>query len=48
MPEAFEVFSISNKIWSSEKAQMGLETLESLLILKCNIEIDCAEFKTML
>ena len=36
-----------NNICSSE-SQRGLETLESLLIIKCNFEIDCSEFKTHL
>ena len=25
---------------------MGLRTLESLLIIKCNFEMDCSKFKT--
>ena len=44
---AERVFSIFNNILSSE-FQMGLETVESLLIIKCSFEMECSEFKTFL
>ena len=40
------VFSISNNICSTQKSQMSLEILKSILIIKCNFEMDCSKFKT--
>ena len=42
------VFSISNNIWTSEKSQLKVNTLESLLITKINFDMDCAGFKNFL
>ena len=42
-PAAERFFYIFNNIWFSE-FQMGLETLETLLKIKCNFETDCSGF----
>lgn len=42
------VFSISNNIWTPEKSQLKVDTLEAMLITKCNYDYDCGDFKTFL
>ncbi|KAL4126194.1 hypothetical protein QTP88_010420 [Uroleucon formosanum] len=38
------VFSLMNKIWSSEKSQLGVGVLKAILITKGNINKSCQEF----
>jgi hypothetical protein len=38
------VFSLMNILWDTNKTQMKLETLKSLLITKCNYDMSCIEF----
>jgi hypothetical protein len=38
------VFSHMNKIWSSEKTQLGVSALKAILITKGNIKKLCQEF----
>jgi len=38
------VFSIMANIWTKEKSQLSIETLRSLLITRCNYEMNCLEF----
>lgn len=42
------VFSILNNIWTSEKAQLKVNTLKSILITKYNYDLNCLEFKEYL
>lgn len=42
------VFSISNNMWTSEKSQLKVDTLQSLLITKINFQMSCAEFRVFL
>lgn len=42
------VFSIMNNIWTTEKSQLKVNTLRSLLITKCNFKMNCSEFKGFL
>lgn len=39
------VFSILNNVWTNEKNNMKIETIRSILICKCNYELNCIEFK---
>ena len=45
---SISIFILYSNIWCSQKFQMGVEILKSLLIIKCNFEMDCSEFKTYL
>jgi len=38
------VFSLMNKIWSSEKSQLGVGVLKAILIAKGNINKSCNDF----
>lgn len=42
------VFSHMNNIWTSEKTQLKVETLKSLIITKLNFNFGCSEFYNML
>lgn len=38
------VFSIINNIWTSEKTQFNVETIEACVKVKCNFDMNCTEF----
>lgn len=42
--EAERLFSIINNIWTTEKGQMQLPTLEAMLDIRFNCEMSCNEF----
>jgi hypothetical protein len=42
------VFSLMNQLWTSEKSQLKVTTLKSLLITKYNFKLDCVQFYMML
>ncbi|XP_047036755.1 protein FAM200B-like [Helicoverpa armigera] len=42
------VFSIMNKLWTSEKTQLQISVLKAMLIIKVNIKKTCQEFHSYL
>lgn len=38
------VFSIINKIWTSEKTRLQLDTLKNILYVKYNVKLECVGF----
>ncbi|KAK4886708.1 hypothetical protein RN001_002979 [Aquatica leii] len=38
------VFSLMNKVWTSEKTQLSVTTLKSILVTKYNFNESCSEF----
>lgn len=45
---AERIFSKINKIWKEERSKLSIETLKSILIVKCNMEFTCTEFHEFL
>lgn len=41
---AERIFAKGNKIWTKERSSLSIETLKSILIVKCNMDFDCADF----
>lgn len=41
---AERIFSKENKIWTKERSRLSIETLKSILIVKCNMDFSCTEF----
>lgn len=37
-------FASIEKLWSSDKTQMGIETLKGMIVVKCNMEFTCSQF----
>lgn len=38
------VFSMTNDVWTEDKSQMAPETVQSILLVRVNIQMNCIEF----
>lgn len=38
------VFTLMNNFWTANKSQLKVETMKCMLLLKCNVNLSCAQF----
>jgi hypothetical protein len=38
------VFTMVNKLWTTEKTQLCVDTVKAMTIVKCNLSSNCGEF----